>query len=182
MKTRRASRAIVVLLMVSAIAGQVSAAAAGAPQSIEVGGSRLTLQGEGTRSKFFFVDLYSVALYLPHRFSEAGRIWDEGVPKALRAEILYEGSLPDEIPKSWKVELLPALTFEQKLDLALVYASLDTGDTILITYAPDSGTRMLVGDAVVLTDPGDALIRAFLDLWVGKSPVSKELRGSLLGD
>lgn len=181
MKTRRASRAFVVLLMVAVTAGRVSAAAVRAPQSIEVGGSRLTLTGEGTRSKFFFVDLYSVALYLPHPFSAAGRIWDEGVPKALRVEILYGGSLPDKIPKSWKVELLPALTFEQKEDLARVYASLNTGDTILITYAPDSGTRILVGDAVVLTDPGDALIHAFLDLWVGKSPVSKELRGSLLG-
>ena len=172
-------RVVVLALLVVVTLGWPPAVVA-APESIEVSGTRLNLQGQGTRSKFFF-DLYSVALYLRHPFSDdAGRIWDESVPKALRVEILYNGALPDEIPQSWKAELLPALTFEQKETLARAYAQLTTGDTIRITYSPDSGTRIVVGGRVVLTDQGGALMRAFLDLWAGRSPVSKELRGALL--
>lgn len=172
---------MVMSLLIAVILGLAPTAFAVTPGSLEVSGTRLSLQGQGTRSKFF-VDLYSVALYLPHRFpaDEAGRIWNERLPKALRVQILYNGSLPDKIPQSWKAELQPALTFEQKEALAQAYGNLNTGDTIHITYAPDSGTRIAVGDRVVLTDRGDALMRAFLDLWAGRSPVSKELRGALL--
>ena len=170
-----------VLLMATVMSAWVSvAAAASPPPSTEVSGHHLTLQGHGTRSKFFFLDLYSVALYLPHPFSEPGGIWDASVAKALRVEILYPGSLPENIPRSWKRDLLPALTPDQRNTLAWVYASLATGDTIWVTYAPGAGTRFLVGASVVLEDQGDAVMRAFLDLWAGKNAVSRKLRDALI--
>ena len=156
--------------------------AAAPPRTIDVGGTELTLQGHGTRSKLGFIHLYSVALYLPQRYSDVRRIWDSDIPKGLIVEILYNGSLPDTIPKSWRNELLPGLTFEQKHAVANAWGTLNAGDLVRVTYAPDSGTTLLVGDRVLLTDRDDAIMRSFLDLWVGRSPVSKELRGSLFGD
>ena len=180
MTTGRTQAAAVLLLALAL--GVPADTVAAPPQTIELGGSRLLLQGQGTRTKFFFIDLYSIALYLPHRFPDVRRIWDSDVPKALSVEILYTGSLPDKIPKSWNQELLPGLTFDQKDAVAAAWANLNAGDTIRVTYAPASGTKLLVGDRVVLTERDDTLMRSFLDLWVGRSPVSKELRGSLLGD
>ena len=149
---------------------------------MDVGRTELTLQGEGTRSKLGFIDLYSVALYLPQRYSDVRRIWDSDVPKAIIVEILCNGSLPDKIPRSWSNELLPGLTFEQKHAVADAWANLSTGDTIRLTYAPGTGTSLRLGEQEVLTGADDAIMRSFLDLWVGRSPVSKELPGSLLGD
>ena len=176
---RRATRAAVLLLLVLTV--RVQPLAAAAPATVDVGGHRLTLQGQGTRSTAF-VDLYSAALYLPRRLADVRRIWDPDIPKALYVEILYGGSLPDKIPKSWSRELLPSLTFEQKDAVAEAWATLNTGDTIRVTYTPEAGTSILVGERLVLTDRDDTIIRSFLDLWVGRSPVSKELRGSLLGE
>ncbi len=177
----RATRATAVVLAL-VLCTRAQAAAAGAPAAMDVGRHHLTLQGQGTRSKLFVVDLYSVALYLPRRLVEVRRIWDPDVPKALSVEILYGGSLPDKIPKSWRQELLPSLTFEQKDAVAEAWAALSAGDTVRVTYAPESGTSIFVDNRLVLTDQDDTLMRSFLDLWVGKSPVSKELRGSLLGE
>jgi hypothetical protein len=180
MSARRARAAAVLVFLV--LLARVQSAAATAPAAMDVGNHHLTLQGQGIRSKFFVIDLYSVALYLPRRIPDVRHIWDADVPKALRVEILYGGSLPDKIPTSWSRELLPSLTFEQKDAVAEAWATLSAGDTIRLTYTPESGTSLVVGNRLVLSDPDDALMRAFLDLWVGKSPVSKELRGSLLGD
>lgn len=52
------------------------------PEAIEAGGTRLLLNGQGTRSVPFFVELYSVALYLPRRASDPEHIRDDRVPKA----------------------------------------------------------------------------------------------------
>ena len=180
MSARWTRPAAVLSLLVLLARGEPASAVA--PATMDLGSHRLMLQGQGTRTKFVFVDLYSVALYLPRRLDDVRRIWDPDVPKALRVEILCGGSLPDKIPKSWSRELLPSLTYEQKDAVAEAWATLNAGDTIRMTYTPEAGTSILVGDRLVLTDRDDALMRSFLDLWVGKSPVSKELRGSLLGD
>ena len=177
----RDARVVGVLVLLVLLAWTASPAAA-PPRTIDVGGTQLTLQGQGTRSKLGFINLYLVALYLPQRLSEVRRIWDSDIPKGLIVEILYNGSLPDTIPKSWSNELLPGLTFDQKHAIADAWANLSTGDTIRLTYAPNSGTTLHLGGREMLTEGDDAIMRSFLDLWVGRSPVSKELRGSLLGD
>jgi hypothetical protein len=176
----RGARVVGVLVLLVVLSRPASLAAA-PPRTIDVGGTPLTLQGQGTRSKLGVIDLYSVALYLPQRYSDVRRIWDSDVPKGLIVEILYNGSMPDKVPKSWSNELLPGLTFEQKHAVADAWANLSTGDTIRLTYAPGSGTSLRLGEREVLRDGDDAIMRSFLDVWVGRSPVSKELRGSLLG-
>jgi Chalcone isomerase-like len=165
MNSRTPSIRAAALLAAAALAGWASGAAAAPPSSIGVSTTRLTLQGQATRSKCL-IDLYSIALYLPHPFPDAGRIWNQTVPKALRVEILYNGSLPDKIPRGWKQELLPPVTFQQEQTLMEAYAKLNVADTIWIAYTPDLGTRILIVDRVVLADPGDELMRAFLDLWM----------------
>ena len=175
-------RRTVAVLLLFVLAARVQPAAATAPTTMDVGGHRLTRQGQGTRSAFLAIDLYSVALYLPRRLADVHRIWDPDIAKAFRVEILYGGSLPDKVPQSWSQELLPSLTFEQKDAVAEAWATLKAGDTIRVTYAPEAGTRIFVGERLVIKDDDDTIMRSFLDLWVGKSPVSKELRGSLLGD
>lgn len=173
--------AAVVLLGIAVFAGGASADAAGPPQSLEVSGSRLTLQGQGTRSKLFFIDptrWRCICRVHPRGWAHLGRESTESPSR--RDPVPRIAARQDSSVVEGRIVAGPHVRAEGRARASL--RDLNTGDTIRITYAPDSGTRILVGDTVVLTDQGDALMRAFLDLWVGRSPVSKELRGSLLGD
>ena len=59
---------------------------------------------------------------------------------------------------------------------------LSPGDDIWIAYAPEKGTLLRAGGRTVLTDPGDGLMNAILNLWLGPSPVSSELHDALVTD
>lgn len=96
--------------------------------------------------------------------SDPQQIRQSHVPKAPRIPLLYEGSLPDRIPAQWREELVPVLSPEQMRRLRDTYAALGQGDVLLIASAPAGGTRVSVGDRIALTDPGHALMDAFLAL------------------
>lgn len=167
-------------IMSVVLALAVPAAAASLPKALQVGGERLTLSGHGTRNELLFVELYAVGLYLPQRMSDAQAISQPKVPKAVRVEIRYDGSLPDRIPAGWRSELMPALTKDQQETLVRHYQQLKPGDTITISYTPDSGTRVAVSDREILQDNGHEVMKAFLDVWIGRQPVSEDLKQSLL--
>jgi len=153
---------------------------AAAPDTLQIGGHRLTLAGQGTRTELMFVELYSVGLYLPHHMSKAQAIETPNVPKAVRLEIRYDGSLPDRIPAGWRSELTPALTQEQQRQLLQHYQTLQQVHVVTISYTPQSGTSVAVNGAQILHDAGDQVMNAFLDVWIGRTPVSEDLKQALL--
>jgi hypothetical protein len=167
------SVALVLLLAVPLLAVSL-------PETLQVGGQRLMLAGQGTRTELVFVELYSVALYLPHNMSKPRAIEGASVPKALRVQIRYDGSLPDRIPAGWRSELMPALTQQQQQQLLQQYQKLQQGDVITISYAPETGTTVAVNGGQILQDESDQVMNAFLDVWIGQTPVSEDLKQALL--
>ena len=150
------------------------------PEMLDVGGRSLPLKSQATRSEMFgLVDLYQVALYAPANISSVEGLRPKDVPKALRVEVQYNGSLPDEVPSGWRSELDPALNKEQSAKLRSAYAKLEPKDEILITYVPERGTTLRVSGNEVLTNAGYEVMAAFLDIWLGQTPVSEDVKDAL---
>ena len=150
------------------------------PKTFDMAGQRLPLKSQATRSKLFgTVELYRVALYAPHNIQSVADLRGVKVPKGLHVAVLYGGSLPDQIPSDWRKELQPALTDEQWKQLQSAYAKLRPKDEIRIWYAPGQGTTVSVSGKPVLSVPGQGLMGAFLDIWLGQTPVSEEIKKQL---
>lgn len=168
------------LCAVVIVACGLASAAAQTP-TMSAGETRLTLVSRATRSEMFgLVDLYEVALYVPPDVSSLAMLRGQDTAKGLRVEIEYDGSLPDRIPTEWSRELQPALSRAQQQELRRAYAGLGPGDVIEITYAPGAGTRIVVSGDTVLTDRGYEVMAAFMNIWLGQTPVSEDVKQQLL--
>lgn len=171
--------AVIALALTGVVAQPVLARAL--PPTVSVDGQTLQLAGHGTRTQWFFIELYRLGLYLPRDVRDPQAIQQPDVPKALHAQIRYDGSLPDRIPQAWRSELMPALTEQQQHALRRHYQTLSQGDVITITYAPGTGTVVRVNGTPIFEDTGHEVMAAFLDLWIGRNPVSEDLKQALLG-
>jgi hypothetical protein len=168
-----------VTLVVGLLATTVQADNGQAPKQLMVEEHTLSLNGQGKR-EMLFIDLYSVALYLPQPLADVQAIRDPSRPKAFRIQFLYGGNKPDQIPASWREELLPALSPAQTQQLRDIYARLHEGDVLRVVYTSQSGTQLLVNEQPVLSDRGPRLMDGFIDLFLGANPVSEDLRSALL--
>lgn len=160
------------------VAGEAAAKGAAAPAAIEVQGQVLSLNGYGERSKLW-TKLYGCALYLPSRATRLPDIMDRGIAKALRLQILYPDP-PEAMPKSLRRVFVRHLAPADLARLTRDYAGLESQDVVLFTYAPSTGSDILINGRRVLAVPGHALIADLLTYWLGAKPVSKELRAALL--
>lgn len=168
----------VALVVAGALLGAVAASAQDAPAQVRIGDDTVALAAQTTRERWF-VDLYRIALYATTPTPTPNGLRAEA-PKALRIEVLYGGDMPQSIPAQWKDELMPALSDNQVSRLRRAYAGLDEGDVVLIEYAPPIGTRILVNDRTVVSDPGEGPMQAFLDIFIGRDPISADLKRALI--
>lgn len=154
---------------------------AAAPQTVQVANHTLTRVSEATRSRLFgLLDVYRVSIYVPRGHATLPALWSAGTAVALRVEVLYNGPLPDHIPSAWKKELMPVLSAAQAQLLKKGYARLESGDVIEIRFVPGGGTAVSVAGRPVLTDRGFELMAAFLNIWMGQTPVSEDVKRELL--
>ena len=148
-----------------------------------VGGETLPLQAKGTRSRLFgSVDVYTVGIYASREVNTVEALRDPQVARAVRVNVVYDGGMPEKIPSEWWQELIPVLDKGQQQKLRGAFARLSPGDDVWITYAPGKGTLLRAGGTTILSDPGAGLMNAVLDLWLGPTPVSGDLRDALVAD
>ena len=167
-------------LLIAGLLGAMPALATAAPEQVTVSDETLVRAGQATREKLL-VDLYQVSLYLPSKDAGMDRITQQSVPKAFYVEVLYDGSMPGDIPENWAEELLPPLPDRKVQELRQVYQKLNQGDELVVTYAPGSGTTVKLNGETVFTDPGSELIAGVVDVFLGPNPASENVRQSLLG-
>ncbi len=107
-------------------------------------------------------------------------IRDPGTPKALRLEIVYDGSVPDDMPEDWRLHLREEISRDMFRALKELYHDIEKGDVVVFGFDPNSGSAIrLNGERVAFNDDTD-LMDALLELWIGPSAVSKNLRSLLL--
>jgi hypothetical protein len=156
------------------------------PESVEVGGQKLALNGAGVRTKFV-VNVYAGGLYLAQRASDPNAIVAADAPKRVRMVFLRgvkKGQVMDAyregFEKNSKGPGLPDLL--AKLDtVATVVPDLGKGAEMLVTYVPGEGTTVAVGPGKV-TVPGKEFADAMFRNWLGKRPADDGLKSAMLGE
>jgi len=149
-------------------------------------GVTLHLNGAGIRSKFFF-QIYIAELYMEHPTSDsASVIGDEG-RKRIVMHFLYEELSKDKLIEAWdegfRANADPrqlALLQTRIAEFNALFDRVRKGDEISLDYNPATGTEVTIRNQVKGVIPGKDFNDALLGIWLGKEPVSPELRKELL--
>jgi hypothetical protein len=157
------------------------------PDTLNIGGQLLTLNGTGVRNKYF-IDLYVGALYLPRHVGDAGTILAADEPMALRLAIVSD-RITSERMRDSSLEGFEHATHGKTAPLQReIEAFLDAyrepirnGDVFELRYLPGTGTDIVKNDKVVTTIKGLAFKRALFGIWLCDEPAQVSLREGLLG-
>lgn len=149
------------------------------PDELQRFGNTYRLSGCGLR-EFLFMDIYLLAFYLPDDSNDITAIQSHNTGKIFVLDVLYEGSLPDDIPNLWRAPLAEQISSELLEILQEQYDKVDTGDRVEIAFQPGRGEAMRINGDIVIRDQGKELMPALTDLWLGDDPVSGNLKRLLL--
>lgn len=147
----------------------------------------LVLNGAGIRYKFIF-KIYIGALYLPEKSQDATTIIASEGPKRILMHFLYDKVQKSDMDKAWKEgfeDNLDKATLQQlgsrMDDFAALFTDIVEGDTIWIDNIPGSGTRVTLNGTEKGVIPGDDFYPALIQIWIGKDPVTTDLKKQMLG-
>ena len=182
--------ALLALPLPSLHAADVAVAGVRFEEKAALGGSELTLNGAGLRTRMM-LKVYAIALYVPKRGDSLDAIAASIGPKRIQIVTLrdltaeqFADGLIDGLKKNHSdadYAKLQARADEFRNAL-LGLKSAPSGSQIRIEWIPSGSTRLIVGNEVRGRDiPGDDFFRALLKIWLGEKPVDSDLKNTLLG-
>ncbi len=175
---RLAGCAVLIVILATPLAHAAQVAGVTLPPTATVGGAQLRLKACAVREELW-TNLYAVSVYLPPRTSVAQSIPAPSA-KLIRIDVTYGGQVPDGLPSDWKEGLQHYVSQEFLRTLHGLYNDLKSGDTVLVSYEPRTGTSLSVNNRQVVSRPGADLFNAMMRLWIGPSPVSQNIKRLLL--
>ena len=157
------------------------------PDTAEVNGKTLNLQGMGLRTKLFF-KVYVAALYTETANKDGNAVVNADMVKRVRMSMLRDlkrddiaNAIREGFEKNAKGQM-PQL--KERLDkfIAQMPDAVNKGEVLEITYVPGSGTIVTSksGDAAKIE--GKDFADALFSVWLGKSPVDENLKKGMLGN
>jgi len=155
------------------------------PDTVNISGKQVKLNGMGLRKKFIF-DVYVAGLYVESPSRDAAQILASDEVRRMTLIMLRDlgkdkitEALREGFEKNAK-EQMPA--WKDRLDqLAAMIPDAKKGSTIVITYLPGAGTMLSTG-AERSVIPGKDFADALFSVWIGRFPVDDGLKKGLLGD
>lgn len=147
-------------------------------------GSRLVLLGKAVK-KFLTFRVVSVDLYIATNHT-ADQLFED-IPK--RIEVLYHVNIPKpELDRATLKGIEKNVSAQQLMELMpqieqmnSYYSDVESGDKIVITYTPGSGSEVRVKGQIKGVVRGKDFADAFFAIWVGKNPVDPKAKMQLLG-
>lgn len=165
------------------------------PDSLQLGGSTLTLNGTGKRQVAIY-PLYLAALYLPHKATSPDAIYSQPGPKRLEMRIvipLVKDVSTQEFVKAINKGVNRNSTEAEKAAVAERVKQFNTaisevgrvkkGDLLRVDYLPAEGGTVLTVNGKVWGQPieGQDFYTAFLKVFLGDINSDARLRAGLLG-
>jgi hypothetical protein len=155
------------------------------PDTVQVAGQTLQLNGMGLRSKMMFKG-YVAGLYLPQKSGDADAIVKADEPKRMQLQFLrdvskeqmveaYTESFANNAPAA-KASL--AKEIQSLMD---AFEPVGEGDQMVFTYVPGTGTTFSVKGRDKLTVPGLPFAQAMFACWIGPKPPGADFKKDLLG-
>lgn len=160
------------------------------PDTANVGGKELKLNGLGLRTKFF-IKVYAAGLYLQEKSKDPVAIQRMDGPRRVQLVMMRELS-SDDFGKAF-MDGLNANSTEQErsalmgqtMQMGKIFSTvpgLKKGDVLFLDWIPGTGTvTSLNGRKIGETIPDVAFYNALLRIWVGNNPADANLKPALLG-
>lgn len=176
---------VLVLAVPSATVFAADVAGVKVPDTVEVDGKSLKLNGAGVRKKFV-AKVYVGALYVETPSKDASTLISSTQIKSMRLHMLRDvkgssvsGAIADGFSRNSKAAM-PQL--QSRLDqLAKMIPDVSEGETIELTWIPDKGTLVIVRGTTAGTITGRDFADALFAVWLGPDPVQADLKLALLG-
>jgi len=155
------------------------------PDSVQVDGSTLALNGMGLREKFF-IDVYVAGLYLPKKMTSGEKILAADTARQTVMHFVFDVD-KGKICDAWNESLeanVPNASAELETDFETLCGwmeDLADGDTMTYTYVPGKGTTVSVKGQDKGTIEGKAFADALFASWIGDHPATGKLKKGLLG-
>ena len=161
--------------------------AAEAPSSMEYQGTKLMLNGQGTRVKFF-MKVYDTSLYLSSQSSNAEEILNSNEAMAIRMDVTSTMVTTDAMKDALNSGLVKStgnntgpLSAEINQLISAFNSDVTDSDFFEFIYMPDRGINVLKNSIYIDTVPGIEFKKAFFGIWLSKNPIQKNLKKAMLG-
>lgn len=155
------------------------------PDTAQVGGKPLVLNGLGLRTKLF-VKVYVAGLYLEQKSSDPNAITNSNARKQIVMKFLHSASksqMADAFEEGFSANA-PDASKTMKPDIDRLLASLEAvkpGDEMAFTYVPGAGTIFTLNGKEKLTVINPAFAPVLYSVWLGPKPPNAALKKGLLG-
>jgi hypothetical protein len=176
---RLANPSMIAMLAVLALAGVPAAAGSLAgvslPDTAEVGGQRLVLNGIGLRKKLF-IKVYVAGFYLPAKQRDAAAILAADTPRRGVMHFVFSVGAEKICNEGWKEGLdantaNPSAELRAKFDTLCAYMEdMEDGDAMSFDYVPDAGTTVTVKGKTKGVIAGKDFSDALFGCWIGPRP------------
>jgi len=185
---RKTLLAISAAMIVMLAAGQLQAASlAGVtmPDTVQIAGKTLMLNGLGLRSKYM-VKVYVAGLYLEQKSSDANAIIKADAPRRIVLQFVHGASksqMTDAFNESFN-DNTPDAMKTMKPDIDKLLGAIDgvkVGDQMVFTYVPGTGTTFAQGGQDKVTIPGAAFGQVVFSVWLGPKPPTADCKTGMLG-
>lgn len=150
-------------------------------------GTELLLNGAGIRKKLF-IKVYIGELYLVNKQSEVATLLGDDSPRRLVMHFLYDEVGKDKLVDGWNDGFKGNGSEDQLAGLSgqiesfnALFETVKKGDQIILDYIPGAGTSVVIRGEEKGVIPGKEFNDLLLSIWLGKKPVTKDLRDDLLG-
>jgi hypothetical protein len=179
------SVAVVVFMLTSFNLRAASLAGVTLPDTVQVGGTTLVLNGLGLRTKFT-VKVYVAGLYLQQKSSDSSAIINSDAPKRIVMQFVHGASkqqMTDAFDEGFK-DNSPDAEKAMKADIDNflgVLEAVKNGDQMVVTYVPGTGTTLDINGTKKLTIAGSAFSQVLFSVWLGPKPPTTDLKKGILG-
>ena len=155
------------------------------PDTVQVGGTTLVLNGLGLRKKFV-VKVYVAGLYLEQKSSDSDAIIKAEAPKRIVMQFLRgvsKSQIADAFDESFN-DNRPEAKKTLKTDIDRLLGALEDvkeGDQMVFTYVPAKGTTLAINGKEKLTIAAPAFGPLLWSVWLGPKPPNADLKKGMLG-
>jgi hypothetical protein len=155
------------------------------PDTAQVGGKTLVLNGLGLRTKYM-VKVYVAGLYLEKKSSDADAICKTDAPRQIVMKFVHSASksqMSDAFEEGFSNNA-PDANKTMKPDIDRLLGALEPvkpGDEMVFTYVPGAGTTFALNGKEKLTISNAAFAPVLFSVWLGPKPPNAELKKGLLG-
>jgi len=156
------------------------------PDTAQVEGKELKLNGVGLRRKIFF-NVYVAGLYVENTSKDAAQLASSDQTKRVTLVMLRDldkHQVGEAIREGFmKNSAGQMATLKERLDKFIGQLSdVKKGEQLVVTYVPGKGTTVSGSGGERVAIPGKDFADALFSVWLGKQPVDEDLKKGLLGE